>query len=127
MDGGEIDRPGFALLVNDARAGSGLLTVEENALLSEASRLHAVDMEAHDYFSHTGRDGSSVGDRARVAGYEWRWVAENIAWGFSDGESVFDAWMASPGHEANIMAPEAMEFGIGREDGAWVMILAAPR
>lgn len=122
-----VDRPGFALMVNQARSGGGQVAIHENALLSEASELHAADMADHGYFSHTGRDGSSVADRAGDAGYEWRWIAENIAQGFDDEEAVFEAWMASPGHEANIMNSQAVEFGIGRQGGTWVMVLGAPR
>lgn len=31
-------------------------------------------------------------------------VAENIAWGQSDEESVMNSWLWSPGHRANIMS-----------------------
>lgn len=127
MDRSGIDRPAFSLLVNDARGGAGLVRLQESTPLSDASALHAADMEAHGYFSHTGRDGSSVGDRARDAGYEWSWIAENIARGFDGEGEVFEAWMASAGHEANVMNSKALEFGIGRDGDTWVLVLGAPR
>lgn len=72
---------------------------------------HAADMARYDYFSHTGRDGSTVDGRATRAGYPWRAVGENIAAGQMTADTVVRGWINSPGHCANIMSPAFTEMG----------------
>ena len=80
--------------------------------------------------THTGRGGSSVGDRVRAERYQWRFVAENVAEGYPDGAAVMSGWIGSPGHRHNIEAGDAREIGMGiaERNGRpfWVMVLAAP-
>lgn len=69
-------------------------------------------MARHDYFSHTGRNGSSVEDRTRAAGYPHA-AGENLAAGQESAEDAVEAWLASPGHCVNIMWPHYRTIGIG--------------
>lgn len=73
--------------------------------LERAALAHSRDMAEHDYFSHVGRGGSTPGDRVARAGFRWSAVGENIAWGQTSARAVVEAWLASPGHCANIMDP----------------------
>jgi uncharacterized protein YkwD len=41
-----------------------------------------------------------------------RW-GENIAHGYGSGVSVFNAWMGSAGHRANILNPAFTNMGLG--------------
>jgi hypothetical protein len=59
-------------------------------------------------------------------------MAENIAAGQTSADAVFQAWMNSAGHRANILNPQARELGIGHAYSPaatyrdyWVMELAA--
>jgi uncharacterized protein YkwD len=74
-------------------------------------------MACNDYFSHTGSDGSNVGDRVLAEGYRWSWVGENIfatsTSSSAAAQQAFDAWMASSGHRANILSSDFTEIGIG--------------
>jgi uncharacterized protein YkwD len=115
----------FSLLLNDARVEGGVLELSQNAALTTAATLHATDMEAHNYLSHTGRDGSTPGDRALAAGYNYSYISENIARGFNTEQGVMDGWMASPGHRDNILDPRAEDFGLGRVDDTWVLMLGS--
>jgi uncharacterized protein YkwD len=81
--------------------------------LESAAQGHSNSMAENDYFSHTGLDGSSAGDRITAAGYSWRAYAENIAAGYNDEETVMTAWLESPGHCANIMNSTVTEMGAG--------------
>lgn len=112
----------FMSFLNAARAQNGLPPVSEDARLTRSAQAHAADMQANDYFSHVGRDGSSFVDRAEAAGYGCV-RAENIASGQRSPESVMTAWMNSPGHRANILRSNVTEFGIGRTDFYWVLVL----
>jgi uncharacterized protein YkwD len=115
----------FATLLNDTRADQGVAGLSSNAALAEAALGHAADMAQHDYLSHTGLDGSTPGDRAEAAGYNWDFIAENIAKGFSTETGVMDGWMTSPGHRDNILDPRADDFGLARVDDIWVLMLGS--
>lgn len=111
-------------LMNAARAGQGRGGVVENARLSRAAQLHAQDMVAQNYFSHSGANGSSFTQRAQAAGYGCA-IAENIASGQPSEAAVMEAWMQSSGHRRNILLPNAREFGIGRSGTMWVLMMGS--
>lgn len=107
-------------LVNAARAQPRRCGKEQFAavppllpqsLLTEIAAGHAADMARHSYFSHTARDGSTAAVRATRSGYRWRRIGENIAAGQMTADAVVQGWLASPGHCANIMAPNYEEMG----------------
>jgi uncharacterized protein YkwD len=80
--------------------------------LIDASVGQSYYMAATGRFSHIGNDGSTFVARARAAGYEQP-SGENIAWGFDTSDEVVTAWMASPGHRANILNCQARSIGTG--------------
>ena len=45
-------------------------------------------------------------------------VGENVAYGFDSGTTTTAAWMASPGHRANILEPRYRLIGVGAAQGA---------
>lgn len=100
-------------LVNAERAKVGCSPLTLNADLGKAAQAHSDDMAAHQNMSHTGSDGSSPGDRITSAGYSWSSYGENVAYGYSTPEQVMAAWMASPGHKANILNCGFQEIGVG--------------
>jgi uncharacterized protein YkwD len=71
--------------------------------LERAAAEHSQDMANHNYFDHTGRDGSTVAMRATRAGYKWKTVGENLASGIMTPEEVVSGWVGSPHHCANLM------------------------
>lgn len=80
--------------------------------LTRAARMHSLDMAAHDFFSHTGSDGSTPGQRATRAGYRWSMMGENIASGVATPRAVVAGWLASPHHCANIMTAGFRQMGV---------------
>jgi uncharacterized protein YkwD len=106
-------------LLNGERQDRGLVPLSPSRPLQRAAAVHASDMVANSYFSHTGRDRSEPADRIRAAGYlpagaAWT-VGENLAWGgggLSTPKSIMTAWMNSPGHRENILTPEFRELGL---------------
>ncbi|SEW30179.1 Uncharacterized conserved protein YkwD, contains CAP (CSP/antigen 5/PR1) domain [Cognatiyoonia koreensis] len=117
----------FADLLNGVRRDNGADDVTYNAQLNTAAQRHADDMLENDYFSHTGLNGSSVGQRVQAAGYNFRRVGENIAAGYQTETSVLDGWVNSPGHQRNNIDPNFEEFGLGfardGQDTRWVLVL----
>lgn len=83
-----------------------------NSKLEAAAAVHANDMSVHNFFSHTGSDGSSSAQRASSQNYDWQTVGENIAAGQQTTASVMQAWLDSPGHCANIMNPGFKEVAV---------------
>lgn len=67
--------------VNAFRLANGQTALAADARLARAAQAHADDMSANAFFSHTGQNGSSVGDRVKLQGYGFCFVAENIAQG----------------------------------------------
>ncbi|MGW0659048.1 CAP domain-containing protein [Streptodolium elevatio] len=100
-------------LANVERAKNGCGPLSEDPELKAAALGHSQDMAARDYFSHTGQDGRSAGDRITAAGYSWSTWGENIARGQQTPESVMEAWMNSPGHRANILNCSFKDLGVG--------------
>lgn len=123
-------------LVNEARARghdcgaegvfgvTGEVTLEPR--LTDAAQAHAEDMNAKDYFSHTGQDGSTIGDRVDRTGYAWRLVGENIGSGYPDAASVTADWLESDGHCANLMKPDYEHMGVGKSGEYWVQVFGRP-
>lgn len=102
-------------LHNNAKPGSLRL----NDQLNRAAQGKAEEMNRTGRMSHYNADGSFFDKRISRAGYDWRTCGENIAEGFDDPKRVFAAWMNSPAHKANIMAPKFDEVGFGYCDGWW--------
>lgn len=112
-------------LVNKARKEEGVPPLKLNNELNKAAFNHSEDMLNQDYFSHTGKNGSSFSERARKANYTGSPMGENIAWGQRSPESVVNAWLNSSGHRRNMLNSKATEMGIGRSSSGnyWTQIL----
>jgi uncharacterized protein YkwD len=107
------------------------LSLQSN--LNHSSDAHASDMATHNYFSHTGLNGSDPGNRMSAAGYAWSAWAENIAAGQTTPESVVAGWFGSAGHCHNFMSSAVTQIGFGRAQSSgsaygiyWVSDLARP-
>lgn len=89
-----------------------------NGRLATAARGHSSDMAAHDYFSHTSRDGTTFTTRITRAGYAWSAAGENIAAGYPTAAAVVDGWLSSYGHCLNLMSGDFVDLGVGFASGA---------
>lgn len=102
--------------------------------LERAAARYARDMATHGYMDHTGRDGSSPGERATRSGYRWRETGENLASGVMTPEDAVAGWVRSPEHCANLMDPGFRHMGVAyavnsrQEAGIyWAQEFGAPR
>jgi uncharacterized protein YkwD len=100
-------------LTNQERTENGLSGLSLNGDLVASARAHSADMAAQNYFSHTGLDGSSPGDRIDATGYDANSWGENIAAGYATPDAVVDGWMNSAGHRANILGDSFCDIGVG--------------
>lgn len=102
-----------------------------NSQLYQAARKHTEDMVTHNFFSHTGSDGSNAGDRILAAGYSWYTYRENIAAGYFSAQEVVSGWLSSPGHCRNIMNSSVTNMGAAKATGGsygmyWTQVFASP-
>jgi uncharacterized protein YkwD len=108
-------------LVNRERAAHGEAPLRPNEDLQHAAQAHSENMAAAGYFEHDGPGGTSFLQRLKAAGYIYSSnleysVGENIAWGSlqdATPAAIVAAWMASPGHRANILNSSFRDVGIG--------------
>jgi uncharacterized protein YkwD len=114
-------RTAVLCLINQEREAHGESALAPNAKLTQAAQGHSEDMASEDYFSHIAPNGQTPLDRMRASGYIYSArvgyeVGENIAWGtlwLASPQSIVNAWMASPGHRANILDAHYRETGVG--------------
>lgn len=112
-------------LMNAERASKGLSGLKWSDDIASAARLHSVNMASQNFFSHKGKDGSMVDDRADRFGIGWNAIGENIAFlrGYSDPEKkALKTWLDSPPHRRNILSPQWQESAIGvalADDGSY--------
>ena len=121
-------------LINQARADAGLSPLKLSAALNRASAWKSADSSATGAgLSHTDSLGRDPSRRATDCGYP-AGAAENIAYGSSNPQFIFNLWMSSAGHRGNIngtnldgsVSQTYMRFaqgyvviGIGLHNGAW--------
>lgn len=118
-------------LLNDVRVQNRLPELVQSAKLDAAAHAHAADMVQNGFFSHNSPTAGRVGDRVSTRGYDWCFVAENIAAGQRSEAEALKTWMESAGHRKNIMSKRAREFGFASVRNArssrkpyWVMVFA---
>ncbi len=99
---------------NRNRASNGEIPdLKENSKLNLSAQKKVDDMFAKQYFEHVSPSGVGVSDLGTKVGYEYIIIGENLALGnFKDAQALLDAWMASPGHRANILNSSYTEIGV---------------
>ncbi len=94
-----IDPYGFMPLLNTYRASHGLASVSFDNGLSDDARINNSMGSPHAYMG-----------RARV---------QNWAEGFQSANGVLRGWIASPGHNRNLLDPSIRRIGIFRSGREW--------
>jgi len=98
---------------NKYRQENNLKALTTNNLLTQAAQKKVDDMFANQYFEHNSPTGQTPGDLVLTVGYKYKVSGENLALGdFKNEKDLVDAWMASPGHRANILNTDYTEIGI---------------
>jgi uncharacterized protein YkwD len=113
--------------LNQERAKRGLPALCLNKKLSAAAQGHSADMARNKQMTHTGSDGSSVGQRATRAGYTWSGVAENVAAGQASVSEVMRDWVNSPGHYNNIIGRYKHVGFAGEQSRYWTQVFGNDR
>ncbi len=112
------DEQQFLGLLNAHRQAIGLGPLATNSALNATAAWKSEDQATASSFSHTDSLGRGPTARANDCGYPGG-IGENIAGGFDSAQTVFDGWMRSPGHKANIENRDYGTVGIGRFGSQW--------
>lgn len=107
----DITKSALQIFVNQTRQSAGLKPLAESAKLNQAAQLKAENMVQNQYFAHTSPSGVSPWHWFLKAGYNYKYAGENLAIGFFESLEVYQAWLNSPSHKANIMNPNYTEIG----------------
>lgn len=127
---GEAARNGIDL---NAGLAAGTISTQSKQVLASntdleaAASAHSLWMLETDVFSHTGDGGSSPGDRATAAGYDWTTMGENIGFTGTTGtlnfeaavEQIHNALFVSSGHRVNMLNAAFTEAGMSAEIGVF--------
>ena len=102
-------------LINAQRKQQGLRPLAYNTQLDQMAKIQAGNMARYQRMAHTLPNANlpTLGDRARYVGYTYGKIAENVALGYPNAETVVEGWMNSSGHRRNILDREVVETGIG--------------
>ena len=99
-------------LINRDRERHGLRPLAVDERVTAVSRAHSQDMLETGIVGHISPNTGSASDRAKAAGIHSALVLENVARAYGLTEAQ-DGLMNSPGHRANILAPQATHVGVG--------------
>lgn len=90
--------------VDAEREKAGVLPVKWDPEMARFAQWKAEDMAERGYFSHTTPEGKTFGEQLKDFGISYYSASENIAYTYStDVTRVYDMWMDSPGHRANLL------------------------
>jgi uncharacterized protein YkwD len=121
QDNIELIRNATLCLVDQERTSRGEAALQLNAHLQQSAQSHTESMAFGDYFEHDGPGGDTPLSRMIAAGYisssnVGYEIGENIGWGtlsLGTPRAIVAAWMASPGHRANILDAHFHDTAIG--------------
>ncbi len=103
--------------INTVRAEHQLSPLRVDLALVRTARAHSGTMLRQGVFGH----GDFAG-RMRALRVRFALLGENIAWGsgpYASARSMVKAWLASPGHRANLLQPRFRRIGIGAPVGTF--------
>ena len=101
-------------LINAERRHQGLRPLVFNAQLNQMAKIQAQNMAYFQKMAHVLPNATlpTLGDRAHYVGYSYGRLAENVALGYPNAETVVEGWMNSHGHRQNILDGGVVETGI---------------
>ena len=116
--------------MNNERKAAGLGAVSSSGTLASIAAAHSADQAAHGTMSHTGSDGSTLGQLLSRGGFRASGYAENVAAGYGSADAVMTGWMNSAGHRANVLG-NYTQVGVALARSAsgvsyWNMVLGRP-
>ena len=95
--------------INNYRASKGRARLTGNSCLSERAAIWSDNMARQGHLVHS----PNYGQDASWCGFNWRKTAENVGTGPRNNSALMKAFIASPGHNANLLDPSFKAYGVG--------------
>ena len=101
-------------LINAERRHQGLSALTYNPQLDRMAKIQAQNMARFQKMAHVLPEAEqpTLVSRAQYVGYAFGRIAENVALGYPNAETVVQGWMASKAHRTNILNRDVGETGI---------------
>ena len=103
----------FQDLVNSVRVRNGIQRLGWYGAAAEVAIEHSRDMYYNSFFSHDSPNTGSPGDRVEAAGIDYRYLLENLSYGYTGAIFAHEGLMNSYGHRQNILDPDINAIGAG--------------
>lgn len=106
--------------INVIRKEAGVKPLKLCSSLNSSSQNYSAKMARENFFSHNGKDGSTLKSRTEKAGYVMKTgsvkfaLGENIAKGQRNVNEVLNSWRNSKGHYKNLIETNFTHVGLGR-------------
>ncbi|WP_169981183.1 CAP domain-containing protein [Tautonia rosea] len=109
-----LDEWAIVSMTNQARAQVGLPSLMVSESLQQASRIQAESMARLNRIAHVLPESETptLADRARVVGYVFSALAENLAFNYLSASDAVEGWLGSDGHRRNLLSSEYTEIGV---------------
>lgn len=113
-------------LVNEERAKVGVAPVTLDTTLCQVAGLRAAEIEYSGKYAHERPDGSGCFKVTQAYGIEYKYLAENIAQGYSSPKSAVKAWKGDPTDYSYMINPKFTKLGVGFSNAGinyeWVQV-----
>ena len=103
----------FQDLVNSVRVRNGLQRLGWYGAAAQVAIEHSRDMYENRFFSHESPNTGGPGDRVQAAGIDFRYLLENLSYGYTGAIFAHEGLMNSYGHRQNILDPDVNAIGAG--------------
>lgn len=108
------------VLINEHRANLGLNTLEFDRSLARCARGHSRHHYEHGLFQgHVNPEGDDFTHRMVNNEIDVEANGENISYGASTAQAVFNGWLLSPPHRSNMEYYCFVRIGVGRNQSVW--------
>ncbi|MBN1624059.1 MAG: hypothetical protein JW903_06795 [Clostridia bacterium] len=100
-------------LTNAYRVQMGLEFLVKSTSAANAAKDHSVNMADNDFFSHTDPQGRGPGDRVSEKGVPYRYLGENLAYGYINPVDMVNGWFNSQTGHRDVMLGDFIYLGVG--------------
>lgn len=114
-----IDRTTLYSLINAHRKEHNFSELQVHAALEQSSSKKLQEMIAEKYWQHENRAGKTSWYLFEQSGYHYTDAGENLSFGNNSAWNVFNAWVNSPDHNAQMLTASYENMGAAADCGTY--------
>lgn len=114
-----IDRTTLYSLINAHRKEHNLSELQVHAALEQSANKKLQEMIAEKYWQHENRAGKTSWYLFEQSGYHYSDAGENLSFGNNTAWNVFNAWVNSPNHNAQMLTGVYENMGAAADCGTY--------